>query len=472
MSVLSIVGKSFLLNGEPFDMWGIRTVNALWDDEVQQRFLNFMDEAKQYGFNTFGVNLQGGSPGFTIDPETGKWWENNSFNSDGSLKDEYMNRLRTILEKAEQIGAILNVGYFYQGQCRKASETTGLDYDHWVDDAAIYQAARNATEWLRPYRNVIIDIANEFGHSYYQHDTIFPYHKNISWDELEYKAKILVDIVHEVDTDRIVNTSPTSDKGIIDVSTAKICYTHGHAQPYQSGGRPQVNNEQWFRDEWQSGLYGVYTSEAKQDVLSDMRKEREYGNVWFWGSAYLQFHPFPFDIVGDGTEQNPGDKWLFTSVNDFRSYGVARADFKMSTDRMKVGVAVKFSDSSYRKEDIVKWVIDFGDGTIRAFKQPATIMYKYKSPGVFVVKLRTVDKYRNVDECQKSITIVTGERRAGKINVRILQLFCNDLYKQAQNLAREYRDEDNWKNDEMHGRYSAMMDVRARLLRVLEENVE
>ena len=239
---LSVDGTRFLLDGRPFDMWGVRVVNALWDDNETQELIDAMPEYLLHGVNTVGVNLQGGYPGFNIDPQTGKWWENNSFNSDGTLKPEYMERLRLILERARELNMVVNLGYFYQGQCRKASETSGLDFDHWDNDEAIYEAARHATEWLRPYRHVFLDIANEFGHSYYQYDNIFPYHKSVSWDYLESKAKVLVDIVHEIDSDRLVNTSPTSDRGVIDVSTSEICYTHGHPQVHQCGDRPQINN--------------------------------------------------------------------------------------------------------------------------------------------------------------------------------------------------------------------------------------
>ena len=118
--VLSAQGTKFYLDGKRFEMWGIRTVNALWNETETVEFLEAMVEYKSYGVNTVGINLQGGFPGYEIEPSTGKWYRNSAFNTDGSLKDEYMDRMRRILEKAQELDMVVNLGYFYQRQCRQA----------------------------------------------------------------------------------------------------------------------------------------------------------------------------------------------------------------------------------------------------------------------------------------------------------------------------------------------------------------
>ncbi|MCR4437672.1 MAG: PKD domain-containing protein [bacterium] len=339
--VLSVQGTRFLLDGKPFEMWGIRVVNALWDDQQTQELLVAMSQYRAYGINTIGVNLQGGSPGFEIDAN-GKWYSNSAFRSDGSLKPEYMERLRAILERARELDMVVNVGYFYQRQCRKAALTPNLTRDHWDSPAAIYRAVRNATEWLRPYRHVFLDIANEYGHGGYQYPEVFSTAKRPS--ERVPLAKALVDTVHAVDPQRLCGISPMSDEGIIDVPTADICYTHGHPQPHLSGNRPQVNNEQLNR-----GSNGVYTEDLKQQITSEAVFERENGNYWFWHSAWIQYYPFNFTLTGSGTEANPGDGWMldfFASVSNKLSLVITQP----TQNRFDLGQAIPYEGEAYDSE--------------------------------------------------------------------------------------------------------------------------
>ncbi len=339
--VLSVQGTRFYLDGKPFEMWGIRVVNALWDDQQTQELLVAMAQYRSYGINTIGVNLQGGSPGFEIDAN-GKWYSNSGFGSDGSLTPEYMERLRAILERARELDMVVNVGYFYQRQCRKKALTPNLDKDHWDSPAAIYRAVRNATEWLRPYRHVFLDIANEYGHGGYQYPEVFSTAKRPA-DRVPL-AKALVDTVHAVDPQRLCGISPMSDEGIIDVPTADICYTHGHPQPHLAGNRPQVNNEQLNR-----GSNGVYTPELKQQITSEAVLERENGNYWFWHSAWIQYYPFNFLLTGQGTEQSPGDGWILDFMASV-SNKISVAITQPTQNRFDLGQAISYEGEAYDAE--------------------------------------------------------------------------------------------------------------------------
>ncbi len=335
---MSVQGTRFLLDGRPFEMWGIRVVNALWDDQQTQELLAAMPQYRAHGINTIGVNLQGGSPGFEIDAN-GKWYSNNAFRPDGSLKPEYMERLRAILERARELDMVVNVGYFYQRQCRKKSLTPNLDRDHWDSPAGIYRAVRNATEWLRPYRHVFLDIANEFGHGGYQYPEVFSTAKRPA-DRVPL-AKALVDTVHTVDPDRLCGVSPMSDEGIIDIPTADICYTHGHPQAHLAGNRPQVNNEQLNR-----GSNGVYTPELKQQITSEAMLERENGNYWFWHSAWIQYYPFNFTLTGNGTAASPGDAWMLEFIASV-SNQLYLAITQPVQNRFDLGQAIAFEGDAY-----------------------------------------------------------------------------------------------------------------------------
>jgi len=127
-----------------------------WDPERNTReFVAAMSTWRQHGLLSFSLNLQGGTPEAGAQQHP---WENSAFAPDGSLRAAYMERLRWILNRADELGMAPIVGYFYVGQ------------DHRLrDEAAVKRGVENATGWLldRGYRNILLEIANETTHRYH-----------------------------------------------------------------------------------------------------------------------------------------------------------------------------------------------------------------------------------------------------------------------------------------------------------------
>lgn len=121
-----------------------------WDAERNTReFLAAMPEWRRYGLLAFTINLQGGSPtGYAQDQP----WHNSALETDGALRPDYLGRLERILDKADALGMVVILGYFYFGQDQRLR-----------DEAAVLRATDQATEWLfdRGYRNVLVEINNE-----------------------------------------------------------------------------------------------------------------------------------------------------------------------------------------------------------------------------------------------------------------------------------------------------------------------
>lgn len=121
-----------------------------WDPERNVReFINAMPLWKEHGVICFTLNLQGGSPeGYSA----GQPWENTAFLYDGALDMNYMHRLERILERADELGMVVILGYFYFGQSRRLR-----------DEEAVRNAIHNASSWVleKGYENVIIEINNE-----------------------------------------------------------------------------------------------------------------------------------------------------------------------------------------------------------------------------------------------------------------------------------------------------------------------
>lgn len=121
-----------------------------WDAERNtQEFIDAMAAWREHGLIGFTINLQGGCPyGYCRSQP----WNNSAFNDDGSLRPDFMGRLERILDRADELGMVAIIGYFYFGQDERL-----------VDEGAVVRAVENATGWVlqKGYRNVVVEINNE-----------------------------------------------------------------------------------------------------------------------------------------------------------------------------------------------------------------------------------------------------------------------------------------------------------------------
>ena len=158
-TTLTIVGEDFHINGKPtyagrtwnghrieglllnsrmvqatFDDLNPETVKrwaypdtGKWDPERTVReIIAAMPEWKAHGLLALTVNFQGGSPEGYSGKQT---WLTGAFNEDGSLRPEYADRMRRVLDAADSLGMAVIVGYFYFGQDQ-----------HLKDEAAVLHA--------------------------------------------------------------------------------------------------------------------------------------------------------------------------------------------------------------------------------------------------------------------------------------------------------------------------------------------
>jgi hypothetical protein len=137
------------LNPETRSRWNYPDTGK-WDPERNTReFIAAMPEWRRHGLLCFTINFQGGSPqGYSQDQP----WHNSAFNENGTLRTDYLSRMERILDKADELGMVVIVGYFYFGQDQRLA-----------NDDAVKQAVRMATNWLlgKGYNHVLVEIANE-----------------------------------------------------------------------------------------------------------------------------------------------------------------------------------------------------------------------------------------------------------------------------------------------------------------------
>ncbi len=125
-----------------------------WDaDRNTNEFVKAMSDWRAHGLLAFTLNLQGGSPlGYG-----NKGWINSAFTPKGALDPAYIKRLEKILNKADKLGMVVILGYFYFGQ------------DQYLEDEkAVLNAVDNMTHWIldKNYRHILVEINNETDISY------------------------------------------------------------------------------------------------------------------------------------------------------------------------------------------------------------------------------------------------------------------------------------------------------------------
>jgi hypothetical protein len=137
---------------------------GVWDPERNTgEFVAAMPEWRRHGLLAFTLNLQGGNPRGYSDAQP---WYNSAFGADGGLRRDYFRRLMSILDRADELGMVVILGYFYFGQDERLR-----------DEAAVLEATDRATEWLlgRGYSHVLLELNNECDVPRYEHELLQPH---------------------------------------------------------------------------------------------------------------------------------------------------------------------------------------------------------------------------------------------------------------------------------------------------------
>ncbi len=150
-------------------LMNVRMVNSIFEDrnpetcpegfdlEVNaQRFIARLPDYVDEGVRAFTICAQGGMPGY-------EQALNSAFEADGSLREEYMDRAARVIEACDCSGSVVILGCYYQRQ------------DQVLRDAdAVRAGVQNVARWVaeRGYTNVVLEVANEYPHTGFDHDVI------------------------------------------------------------------------------------------------------------------------------------------------------------------------------------------------------------------------------------------------------------------------------------------------------------
>lgn len=167
---IAIVDGRWHLNGEVTYpgakaeglLMNVRMVNAIFEDVRRPDFdpdantAAFLKQVPDYyahGVRAFTICLQGGMPGY-------EGAVNSAFEPDGNLRSPYLARAARVIEACDRHGIAVILGCYYQRQDQILK-----------NEQALRNGVENVTDWIRRrrYTNVVLEIANEFGHRGFDH---------------------------------------------------------------------------------------------------------------------------------------------------------------------------------------------------------------------------------------------------------------------------------------------------------------
>lgn len=305
-ATLSIEGRTFRLDAQPFDMWGIRVASASQTQELTDALIANLDAYKAHGVNTVSIYYMGSSGAYS-DP----------FTPDGSgIAREHQRRMEQIIAACDQRGMVAIVGIFYQ----RADQPKLRDWD------AAVNAVRIVTRTLQRHRNVIINIANEQNSSRYG---------QMRWGRVREPAAVieLCQLVKQTDPQRLVGAGGYDHEKNIVIGKSRavdtlLFDTNG---PESSGDlylrflasgvdKPMVNVETFGAWTNQFNPQGVFPDHVMQTYAREIEHAVRHDGL------YLHFHNSPwlqqsipgtkmrYDLGGRGTAQEPGIRWYFELV--------------------------------------------------------------------------------------------------------------------------------------------------------------
>ncbi len=314
-TTLKIKGNRFYLNNRPMEMLGLRVASASQNDTLTASLLQQLNDYQSVGLNTISVFIQGSSGGYS-DP----------FSADGKQLDpEHFKRLSRIIEACQQREMVVIVGIFYQRVFYpNFSHSRNIN-----DSLAVCRAVETVAGLLKPYRNVIINIANEQNSSGYKDFEAFNFRNPeniISLCRLVKQVdpkRIVGGGGYQDDSNIVIGKSPVTDVLLFDTWNDDVRNNHTSGWHYdyfrQMGvpDKPMVNVEIFGAWTKIASPPGVYSDSVKQIHLAeiDAAKARPglsvhlHANLWCQGAA--DGYPVRFDLGGQGTPNDPGIRWWF-----------------------------------------------------------------------------------------------------------------------------------------------------------------
>ena len=261
-------------------LMNVRMVNAVFEDRKRPEFDadkntdEFIAAIPDYvgqGVRALTVNLLGGFPGY-------EGAVNSAFNPDGSLRKGYLQQVKRVIESCDCNGVVVILGCYYQRQ------------DQILKDArAVRAGVVNVVRWIRESRfsNVVLEIANEFNHSGFDHAILKKPEGQVELIRLAKNTspKLLVSTSGLGNGKLPDNVARASDFLLIHFNSTKLDDIGKRIQALRKYGKPIVCNE--------DNKHGIEAAKAAQLSVRD-------GASWgFMHNKINQYFPLEFRGIKD-----------------------------------------------------------------------------------------------------------------------------------------------------------------------------
>jgi len=296
----TVCGTRTLLDGQLFQVRGLRCSNALVNDAAADSLIRHLPVFAAYGVNTVSVFFQGS-----------RFGDVHGYRRDGTLNPVYAARMGRVIEAADAWAMVVLVGCLYWGDSR-------AKWDIWTQSEA-NAAVRNKVAFLgeRGYGNALVDVDNE----------------GMALRAKGFDNRALVLAGKRANPERVIGTNfkgeppPEADLGLHFATPVPD-------KPYieSEGSAPDTPVGYWGDYSKRDGFYGylhvgVYTPEMQASQVGSAADHFDAGHGYLMASTWLQAPPgqgprhYP---GGDGTVQAPGIRWwLFWLRRRFGPYPAA-----------------------------------------------------------------------------------------------------------------------------------------------------
>ena len=171
---IQVNGTRFELNGDPFEYTGISFFNALYNTEFNsENRKSWLQKFQETGVNVLRVWCQWDNRRGFIDSGEDK----TMYNKDGSIREKPLSVLKSMLSDADDEGVVILLVLFSR---------ESWNHDIRLSDKASEKAVGALAKELKPFRNLIFQI----------------------WNEFDYRTVDYLKIIKNIDPDRLVTNSP------------------------------------------------------------------------------------------------------------------------------------------------------------------------------------------------------------------------------------------------------------------------
>eukprot|EP00470_Lotharella_oceanica_P002087 CAMPEP_0170169026 /NCGR_PEP_ID=MMETSP0040_2-20121228/1957_1 /TAXON_ID=641309 /ORGANISM="Lotharella oceanica, Strain CCMP622" /LENGTH=314 /DNA_ID=CAMNT_0010407523 /DNA_START=57 /DNA_END=1001 /DNA_ORIENTATION=- len=311
------------MNGNYFDMWGVRVASAAVKSAYKDQLIQYLDEYYMYGINALTVFYLGSSGGI-VDP----FLPNGTGFADAGVRDN----MREIISACDSRGMAVIVGIFYQHQA------PGAGLENWN---ASVEAVKTVARELRDFghQNVIVNIANEQNSDYYE---------TLPWGHVR-DPNVIIELCnvfknesggllcggggYHDDNNMVIGQSDSIDALLFDTQGREDEWHTMHFYAlYRHYGinKPMVNVEVFAgwteRFTPPGGNFDAasgrwrYLTEAESVANVTGMCLFFHANPWFQGvhKGLKTDQPTRFDIGGAGTAQDPGWLWYLQNLTEIR----------------------------------------------------------------------------------------------------------------------------------------------------------